>query len=72
MAEWISVKDRLPEDGSIVLCYHQSGYGGGIMFTAQFTDWRGREYDWAVTYGGHFSNITHWQPLPSPPEVNDG
>lgn len=80
MSEWISVNDALPEDHSWVLVWH-TGYGtpkkalfheecyagdfeldggGRVSF---LNDW------WEVD--GHNKNvgaITHWMPLPAPPE----
>jgi hypothetical protein len=68
--EWISVEDRLPEDGVDVLVYVENNF----IFTAS------HQY---VTGGGDYwhefppSDIvfkpTHWMPLPEPPEgASDG
>ena len=61
MAEWISVKDRMPEKGSSVLIYSKEGkraegtyMGGG----------RWMQYRWSC-----YVTVTHWMPLPEPPEV---
>jgi hypothetical protein len=59
--QWISVKDRLPEDGEPVLVYkerHSEAYGN--MSTAYYR--RGR---W---FGSIGEVITHWMPLPDAPE----
>lgn len=73
--EWISVKDRLPEDGEMVLmckrlksgrCSIDLGY-----YMSQFTVYDadlGRNVDkptW-VTRGNN--NVTHWMKIPDPPE----
>ncbi len=57
---WISVKDRLPENtNDVSLMIKESpkktlcGYWNGI--------------EWLV-YGRHQFTVTHWQPLPPPPE----
>ena len=62
---WISIKDRLPEHGKRYLIYATSEDNKiGRITTAAF--------------GGHFAlsgrcaywKVTHWMPLPTPPEVN--
>ena len=62
--EWISVKDRLPEDGEIVLV---CGSRGGV-YTAvhnkpgQYRDWH------KLNSKTHYCDPTHWTPLPEPPK----
>lgn len=58
--EWISVKDRLPENGSICLV---CGAKGG-MRVARFRTVRA---EWTVVGTGKYFTVTHWQPLPAPP-----
>jgi len=61
---WIPVSERLPDDEREVLCMYQGVYGPIVS-----SFWRDR--------GGrsHFSSqsgsqpITHWLPLPAPPEA---
>ena len=65
----ISVKDRLPEDETAVIAYVQHKIGWYRMFA------------WHDMYGWHSSApefdkkesdyITHWMPLPEPPEERD-
>ena len=63
MAEWISVKDKLPEVGVKVLVY--SAENKNDYEVGAYSD----------TYRGFFvrrfwyENITHWQPLPEPPRT---
>jgi hypothetical protein len=71
MGEWISTKERLPADGVEVLVY--------ATWRVMSVGKRGRppdpdgnpirDYTW-ITDGGwaYSSDITHWQPLPAPPE----
>ena len=54
---WISVKERMPEDGKNVLAYE----GGGFYFL----DWC-CDGDWVVA-SASAAVVTHWMPLPEPP-----
>ena len=64
-SDWISVEDRLPKKGELMLCYSKSE---GIVSDS---------YDWAThsndciyfngTKDDYRVDITHWQPLPQPP-----
>lgn len=61
MAEWISVKDRLPEDGKYVLVWEPN------LNAIDFS-----RYDKASDYWiDHEYNAmfpSHWMPLPPPPK----
>ncbi len=75
MAEWISVKERLPEVGNMVLIFydgqpviamfrkseHCSGWFEGYCHMCEDSE----------TY--YLDDVTHWMPLPEPPkEVRRG
>ena len=66
MSEWISVKDRLPDGNGSYLVWSvadfEPSYGGWeiAMFLVEEKRWHFSAVD---------SDITHWQPLPAPPEV---
>lgn len=70
MSEWISVEDRLPEDGDYITFTNASGKTNGVIAqklvtkqirgkTVRRWEWNGRISPWAVT---------HWMPLPEPPK----
>lgn len=74
--QWISVKDRLPEDGeNVLIWYEYYRYGSyNRMYTT---------YEIAYQYNGHWSGagdslgqkarVFAWMPLPKPPKgENDG
>lgn len=70
MTEWFSIKDRLPENGSVVLCSDTEEIWVGI-----YNKPKSRNYHTWITYPMHFSSDvmelnfspTHWAELPEPP-----
>ena len=66
MTDWISVKDRLPDVSP----------GKTERFHIYVPNWYGGDYAWYqndVWSDGHkqipHAYVTHWQPLPDPPET---
>lgn len=57
--DWVSVKDRLPEHLEPVTAYSVKG-GVFHAWTVDGSRWRNHLY--------YIDNVTHWQPLPSPPK----
>ena len=55
--EWISVKDRLPEQGEEAICIAADG----DMMIGKYTEW-----GWM--FPCYFEDLTHWMPLPQPPK----
>ena len=55
--EWISVKDRLPEQGEEAICIAADG----DMMIGKYTEW-----GWM--FPCYFEEITHWMPIPEPPK----
>ena len=67
MSEWISVEDRLPKTRRAVLvwvphneCYYLANFEAG-----EWTSWQGNRHLWWCDV------LTHWMPLPNPPESRD-
>lgn len=64
--EWISVDERLPENGQIVLFHQKDGFiycaeyfaGNALMSPGWFID----NDSWDA------KDVTHWMPLPAPPK----
>lgn len=63
--KWISVKDRLPMEGQLVLVY-LGGYTGSLMELCSLDEFGGWVTDMRIAED---APITHWMPLPEPPEV---
>ena len=63
---WIPVTERLPDKCTIVLCYKDGqrrlGYYLGANYSRGVAAFRHPKDQWAF-------GITHWMPLPEPPEV---
>ena len=62
--EWISVKDRLPEHGDVVLCFMKFG-GQRILQWDNVSSWwlgYGHGDDWKK------ADVTNWMPLPERPK----
>ena len=55
--EWISVNDRLPEQGEEAICIAADG----DMMIGKYTKW-----GWM--FPCYFEDLTHWMPLPQPPK----
>ena len=58
LSRWIPVKERLPDEGKCVLCYHPK-WGRHVAKI-----WNGR-FESAEL----FEKPTHWQPIPDPPKA---
>ena len=62
--EWISVDDRLPEDGVRVLAAHDDGVVRIGICRGYFPAVMSKKHEKA--FG--FAEVTHWMPLPQPPK----
>lgn len=82
MAEWISVKDKLPEEGGQYLVFvKEEDEEHGCVLNAWFNPFEltlvPLEIGWTLLYEFYeFSDrlrgcITHWMPLPEPPREEE-
>ena len=62
--EWISVDDRLPEHGDVVLCFMKFGGQRLLLWDGVSSWWLGYGHgdDWQK------ADVTNWMPLPEPPK----
>lgn len=62
VSEWISVKDKLPEDGQEVFAYCSEADSFDMLVLRCLSEniWINRALD-------IYENVTHWMPLPTPP-----
>lgn len=72
--EWISVKDRLPDNKENDWVLAQVVEDNGFMhipkvmeYRQQRNDWYEETYGWLSEHNGAFT-VTHWMPLPQPPK----
>ena len=63
--EWISVKDRLPENNQWALCFMKDkSFGTFRVLQWNYVDWRWNDgNEWFDE-----KDVTHWMPLPRPPK----
>lgn len=67
--EWISVDDRLPEEGEYVLCVLKgSNYGGKIQVCKFVPADKFKDKPYFEHFRNGFPSVTHWMPLPEPPK----
>ena len=63
--EWVSVKERLPRVGGDFICAVQDKNGGIWIIPAE---WNLEMKTWFGAFGEIKNKVTHWMPLPTPPD----
>ena len=64
--EWISVEDRLPEEKVNCIVHYRHAYCGNDGYWAiGFCFYDGEKFKFDPAY-----KVTHWMPIPEPPEVD--
>ena len=66
--EWISVKDRLPEKSGRYIVFGLGWNNEKKMSTLLFGT---KTNEWIATGAWKDWKVTHWMPLPEPPEVEE-
>ena len=62
---WISIEERLPEDGRDILAYYADGIETRIIACNYY---KGVWFDCLFNTLMICKNISHWMPLPEPPQ----
>jgi hypothetical protein len=65
--QWIPVSKRLPEDNNEVIVFDGESVIVAIH-QSSVPQWSGH---YAYYHGTWYQVVTHWMPLPPPPEVDD-
>lgn len=55
--EWISVKERMPEEDKPILVF---GKDGAEIYSGFHV----------MDFNNYYKDVTHWMPLPSPPVID--
>ncbi len=65
--EWISVEDRLPDKYGDVICFTRKGTIWQVTYNPTYKLFN-------VSYDNveNAMDVTHWMPLPQPPEMKGG
>jgi hypothetical protein len=70
VTEWISVNDKLPNRDGFYLVLENVNQVAGCYHSGYY-HWC-REFGWNADGGRiNIQTVTHWMPLPTPPEVRN-
>jgi len=75
-SEWVSVEDRLPDSEDEYLIYPEGKYSGPTLYFNIHCDIHGHvknAFESESEYGevSQHNYITHWMPLPTPPQTKE-
>ena len=62
--EWLSVKDRLPEESGMYIVTANDGHAQRVSFV----QWQKKNRRWNLTGARSYWRVTHWMPMPQPPK----
>lgn len=66
---WTPVSERTPEQSKLVLVVVGGYVRVGCLRNKSFHKHPERVADWQILAGCVCNNVTHWMPLPEPPEA---
>ena len=66
--EWVSVKDRLPEESGMYIVTANDGHAQRVSFVL----WQKKNRMWNLVGARSYWRVTHWMPLPQPPKAEIG
>lgn len=72
--DWISIKDRLPEAGTLVVILHDDAMNLNHRKPPVYFGRHNGKYWLQVTdhsdvmWPSHIAQVSHWMPLPAPPK----
>lgn len=69
MTEWISVKDRLPEDNARVMVFCNDPHLGKLCRPMSIIIQYSRDRGW-YDKAEKYRHVSHWMPLPEPPHAS--
>lgn len=69
--EWISVKDRLPEEGKIVMWFNGEDVWTGHIKQKEKGLWFYVDNGWVCCWGPDQDDYKYWMPLPEPPKQKE-
>ena len=62
--EWIPVTERLPEESGMYIITANDGHAQRVSFV----QWQKKNRIWNLTGARSYWRVTHWMPMPQPPE----
>ena len=62
--EWISVKERLPEESGMYIVTANDGHAQRVSFV----QWQKKNRMWNLNGARSYWRVTHWMPMPEPPK----
>lgn len=70
---WIPVEERLPEVGEkVLICHSHEGHKSISICSLRKSFLRDDELGGFIAWSAYTKNVTHWMPLPEPPEREVG
>ncbi len=67
--KWISVEDRLPDEGDIILAWNRTVQECRVRILGEDEDWYSEYRHSTMNLKSEKENITHWMSLPEPPDA---